>query len=85
MIEVSGVRVKIPEFTTSDFKYKFYPVFEKNWFSINLMIDPKEIAGTFGFRVKNPVYLHIGGVKLWETLFDIKIYPDLLIGFEVRL
>lgn len=84
MIEVSGVRFKLPEFSASDFKYKFHPVFEKNWFSFNLMVDTKEIAATFGFRVKSPVHIHIGGVKTWEALADIKIYPDLLIGFEFR-
>ena len=82
MSEVSGIRFKLPEFTVTDFKYDFITVYQKDWFSINISFDSKEIRGTLGFRIKSPLHLHVGAAKAWETLFGK--YFDLLIGFEMR-
>ncbi|PZC52296.1 MULTISPECIES: hypothetical protein [unclassified Mesotoga] len=79
MNEVTGVRIKLPELTTTDFKYNFLPVYEKDWFSINLSLDSKEFRGTLGFRIKPPFYFHVGGA--WNVRIT---YFDLLIGFELR-
>ena len=84
MNEVTGVRIKLPELTTTDFKYNFLPVYEKDWFSLNIALDASDFIATAGIEVKPPVCFHIGIAKKWQYLFDFKRYFDLLIGFEFR-
>jgi len=79
MKNVSGIRLTIPDLQVKDFAYDMYPVYEKDWFSINLSFDSKEIRGTLGLRIKSPFYFHVGGA------WDIRItYFDVLLGFELR-
>ncbi len=82
MKNVSGIRLTIPDLQVKDFAYDMYPVYEKDWFSINISFDSKEIRGTLGFRIKSPLHLHVGAAKACESFFEK--YFDLIIGFEIR-
>ncbi len=84
MKNVSGIRLTLPDFHGKDFTYEMYPVYEKDWFSLNIALDATDFIATAGIEVKAPVYFHIGIAKKWQYLFDFKRYFDLLIGFEFR-
>jgi len=78
MKNVSGIRLTIPDLQVKDFAYDMYPVYEKDWFSINISFDSKEIRGTLGFLIKPPLHFHFGIAKA-RYLKCI----DLLLGFEI--
>ncbi len=84
MKNVSGIRLTLPDFQGKDFTYEMYPVYEKDWFSLNIALDVSDFIATAGIEVKPPVYFHIGIAKKWQYLLDFKRYFDLLIGFEFR-
>ena len=84
MKNVSGIRLTLPDFQGKDFTYEMYPVYEKDWFSLNIALDVSDFTATAGIEVKPPVYFHIGIAKKWQYLFNFKHYFDLLIGFEFR-
>ncbi|MGD9907354.1 MAG: hypothetical protein AB7T02_02465 [Mesotoga sp.] len=82
MKNVSGIRLTLPDFQGKDFIYEMYPVYEKDWFSLNIALDASDFIATAGIEVKPPVCFHIGIAKKWQYLLDFKLYFDLLIGFE---
>jgi len=79
---VSGIRLTLPDLQGKDFTYEMYPVYEKDWFSLNIALDVSDFIATAGIEVKPPVCFHIGIAKKWQYLLDFKLYFDLLIGFE---